>query len=207
MKTELRTLAAGVSLSALLATGASAATIDFEDAAAPCTFAQTSALTNRYASQGITFSGGGSILNQCGSFGINARSGVNFLGFNSQVASTVELAFFDSPQTSFSLYNGSGSSNTVTLRAFDSNGGLVGISTSTNVAGQYSLLSFSSATGFSSIRLDNSAASFVYDDLGFGNVLGAVPEPSTWAMLIIGFGAVGAALRTQRAKQARIAYA
>ena len=36
----------------------------------------------------------------------------------------------------------------------------------------------------------------------------AVPEPATWAMLILGFGAVGASLRTRtrRAAQARLAW-
>ena len=31
-------------------------------------------------------------------------------------------------------------------------------------------------------------------------VFGAVPEPSTWAMLILGFGAIGAALRLRQAR-------
>jgi hypothetical protein len=35
-----------------------------------------------------------------------------------------------------------------------------------------------------------------------GNVGGAVPEPAAWAMLIAGFGLVGAASRRQRAAQA-----
>jgi hypothetical protein len=30
------------------------------------------------------------------------------------------------------------------------------------------------------------------------NAVGAVPEPSTWAMMLIGFGAVGASLRRRR---------
>jgi hypothetical protein len=32
------------------------------------------------------------------------------------------------------------------------------------------------------------------------NALGAVPEPGTWAMLILGFGAIGWALRNQQTK-------
>jgi len=39
---------------------------------------------------------------------------------------------------------------------------------------------------------------------GFGNIttttVGAVPEPSTWAMMIIGFGALGLAMRRRRVR-------
>ena len=35
---------------------------------------------------------------------------------------------------------------------------------------------------------------FTYDDA----VAGAIPEPGTWAMLIVGLGAVGGALRRRR---------
>lgn len=41
----------------------------------------------------------------------------------------------------------------------------------------------------------------VYDDITFGSVIpggGGVPEPSTWALLIMGFGAAGATLRSRR---------
>lgn len=35
----------------------------------------------------------------------------------------------------------------------------------------------------------------------------AVPEPATWALMILGFGAVGTALRSRRAKAAKVGYA
>ena len=34
-------------------------------------------------------------------------------------------------------------------------------------------------------------------------IQGAVPEPASWAMMIIGFGAVGSALRQGKGKEAR----
>jgi hypothetical protein len=42
-----------------------------------------------------------------------------------------------------------------------------------------------------------SASSFAVDDLGFGHpdIPPGVPEPGTWALMIVGFGATGAALR------------
>jgi hypothetical protein len=53
------------------------------------------------------------------------------------------------------------------------------------------------------------SASFSFEDFGNDNVgividnvaLAAVPEPSTWAMLILGFGVVGAAARRRRSAQ------
>ena len=52
-------------------------------------------------------------------------------------------------------------------------------------------------------------AGYAYLD-GFGSVLpepGAVPEPATWAMMILGFGAAGAAMRNNRRRQAALAVA
>lgn len=48
---------------------------------------------------------------------------------------------------------------------------------------------------FTSLKLLSSANSFEVDNLA---VSGAVPEPATWAMMIVGFGAVGATLRRRR---------
>lgn len=44
----------------------------------------------------------------------------------------------------------------------------------------------------------------VFDDLTFGSTeVGAVPEPTTWAMLIVGFGITGAAMRRRSKAVAR----
>jgi len=54
---------------------------------ARCGFSQTTALRDLYSSLGVTFAGaapndGGAILDECGSFGVPALSGDNFLAFN-----------------------------------------------------------------------------------------------------------------------------
>src|SRR5215207_9068653 len=75
------------------ATAAAQTTVDFDHnaagnpLAAPCGFDQTAPLTELYAMLGVRFSGpaqlqGGAILNECGNFGVPARSGTNFLAFN-----------------------------------------------------------------------------------------------------------------------------
>ena len=42
-----------------------------------------------------------------------------------------------------------------------------------------------------------------YDPVGTPAPQGAVPEPATWAMMLLGFGGIGMALRRSRRVQAR----
>ena len=52
-----------------------------------------------------------------------------------------------------------------------------------------------------SINFAGSANQTGFDNITFGSATpgrGAVPEPSTWAMMLLGFGAVGAAMRRRR---------
>jgi hypothetical protein len=37
-----------------------------------------------------------------------------------------------------------------------------------------------------------------YSSISFSTLNGAVPEPATWAMLLIGFGGIGTAVRARR---------
>lgn len=55
-------------------------------------------------------------------------------------------------------------------------------------------------TGFTLGSGDNS---FEFDNLA----LGGVPEPSTWALMIVGFGAVGGAMRRRVKVQANVSFA
>lgn len=48
------------------------------------------------------------------------------------------------------------------------------------------------------VRLTGSSGNWVLDNLTYTTDVAAVPEPATWALMILGFGAAGAALRTSR---------
>jgi hypothetical protein len=70
----------------------------------------------------------------------------------------------------------------------------------------------SSFTGLSSVRLSaissGNNSEFLIDDIRVNEAFqSAVPEPATWAMLILGFGVVGSALRTAKRKQLTVSYA
>jgi hypothetical protein len=56
------------------------------------------------------------------------------------------------------------------------------------------------ASGFAGlvdeVRLSGNTGNWVMDDLTYST--GVVPEPGTWALMILGFGAAGAALRSRR---------
>ncbi len=43
---------------------------------------------------------------------------------------------------------------------------------------------------------------FDYNDMAWVSTTGAIPEPATWAMMIMGFGLIGGALRSAKSRQA-----
>ncbi len=109
--------------------------IDFDDLVEPCAFSSTTALTNKYAAQGVTFSGpaardGGGILDQCGGFGANAHSGTNFLAFNrggsfsdGGTPTDPETITFDAPVSGVSMWvSGGGGATSFRMLAYDAGG-------------------------------------------------------------------------------------
>ncbi|WP_309644374.1 PEPxxWA-CTERM sorting domain-containing protein [Phenylobacterium sp.] len=57
---------------------------------------------------------------------------------------------------------------------------------------------------FTSVTFSSSSNSFEVDNLAS---LSAVPEPATWGMMILGFGAVGSMVRSSRRRNAQAFYA
>ena len=67
----------------------------------------------------------------------------------------------------------------------------------------FSSISFTEVIPGASLNRDN----FGFDDIVYsaGRISGPVPEPASWAMLVVGFGTLGAALRRRRSLAASIA--
>jgi PEP-CTERM motif len=59
-----------------------------------------------------------------------------------------------------------------------------------------------------SIGFGGVANQIVFDDITFGSATpGGIPEPATWAFMILGFGLVGGAMRSARRQTVRVTYA
>jgi hypothetical protein len=61
--------------------------------------------------------------------------------------------------------------------------------------GRFTVFSDSPGEYFTGIQLESSTNSFEIDNLA----IATVPEPATWAMMILGFGAAGSLIRRRRA--------
>lgn len=64
-------------------------------------------------------------------------------------------------------------------------------------SGNQAFAGFTSATPFTKVTINNTESGDVvyFDNIRFG---AAVPEPATWAMMLVGFAMVGAAVRRRR---------
>lgn len=154
---------------------AASRTINFDDAAAPSSFASTTPLGSEYAALGVSFAGsgpgsGGARLNSGGGFGVTGFSAPNFLAFNTGVGypgggSTggPETITFASPAHSVSIAGGQGTSGTMTVTAYD---GTTAVSAVTRASTPALTPFVVRAPRITSVQLAfTGSASAVFDDL------------------------------------------
>lgn len=185
-----------VMLFVLAAPSTAQVSINFDGTGAPCTFGETTPLTNLYAGSGVTFGGNGSILNECSTFSVNARSGTDFLAFNSLNLPVTETFQFSSPVSYFSIWVGATSS--LNWSVFFANGA-IGFAGATNPSTwtQISYTAPSSSQYFDRVTVTGSQT-MVLDDLEFTPESDVVPEPATMTLLATGLAALGAHRRKRR---------
>ncbi|MBI5084236.1 MAG: PEP-CTERM sorting domain-containing protein [Acidobacteria bacterium] len=165
----------------------------------------TQELTNQFSSLGIIFQdisspGRGAIAGQCGP----GNGLVSLFGFGADFAGcgdttpNLDIVFVDPSNplnpaytTSFSILNTDG---TLQLSAYDIFGNLLG--STSNFSGTLSLSGIGQIARVNLLSLDQNPTTM--DDLNFEAVtpFAPVPEPGTWGLLTLGFGAL--ALRKRR---------
>ncbi len=72
-----------------------------------------------------------------------------------------------------------------------------------NVTNRRITFGFTHADAVTKVRMTSSQNAFEFDTLA----VAGVPEPATWAMMILGFGLVGGAMRSRKAATTKLAYA
>jgi hypothetical protein len=152
-------------------------TITFDPGTAPCTFEFAVPLGEEYADLGVHFSGpdddtGGAILNQCGSFGVDAHSGEEFLAFSTLTfAIPPERIAFDDPQRTVSLYvaNGFGDGTSTYKLKGRLDGEVVARKKITTAELGWLQIKVSAESGMDKITLTGTTpdGAFVVDDLKF----------------------------------------
>jgi hypothetical protein len=154
--------------------------ITFDTGTSPCGFAATKPLRDEYAGLGVHFYGptassGGAVLNQCANFGVSARTGEEFLAFNTATyAVTPERIRFDALQKSVQIYvaNGRGAGqSTFTLVGWRGRNIVARTSTTTTVTG-WLLIRIAAAAGMDKVVLKAKTpdGAFVADDLQYTTI-------------------------------------
>ncbi len=192
MRKAFLLVAAAASLIAMPAMAST--TVDFSG------YSSGSQIGNTYSSLGLTFSP--AYFMQC-SGGCPAPDPNGWFAYNDGGSFT---AFFSNPQNSISFQ---GVSFTDTLaQAFDANDNLVA-SVTEHMVGVSNQLNQLTGTGIVRVVFSDAGGPGygpAITNLTFTAVAG-VPEPAAWALMILGFGVIGGAMRRSRSRQPMVHFA
>lgn len=207
-------LAAAIAASLVPQSASAASVINFEEF--PAMNVNGTLPGNAYSSLGVTFVGtddgstfGGIGAGDPGAWGLLGTNGSTFMGFNGNSYSIGML--FATGIGTFSLdaaRSGGSSDGIITITGL-LNGNIVG-SSSVTLGGinQWSTLSL--AGNFDRVNISGAGSGFHpfgVDNIRFDSVQSAVPEPATWAMMLLGFGAIGFGMRRRREHSVTARYA
>ena len=192
-----------LSAAALVPATAHAQAINFEGYSDPTNFVS-------FTDSGATFTGLGSTTGfEISSYGqswgtagpmiLCPRTVDNYCGGDFDVT-------FSGPVNSLKFYfTGDNSQSPLSVQGFAGLSSLGTLSFTPDGAPHTALLADLSSFGsLDHIRITGAGADpagFGYDDFSFSAAVAGVPEPSTWAMLLVGFGFVGGVMRFAKRRQ------
>jgi hypothetical protein len=180
-------------------------TITFDDPALP----SGTRITNQYASKGVTFAGGSLFASTAYRNTSPIMQGTHADSFSGQRTTGTWDFIFANPTNFVGAYFEFNSRTNATFQIFRL-GNLVESFTFTNpnCCTSPTFIGFSGSQ-FDTFRLTNvTGTDFYMENLRFASVNSAVPEPSTWMMIVLGFGFIGAAMRASKRRQrATLSYA
>lgn len=104
---------------------------------------------------------------------------------------------FPSPVTAVGIFSNTNLPTAVTL---DTSSGSAATTFVVYDTGTFGFLGFGSSTPFSSATFSESGSSFNIPEIEYGAFTGTVPEPSTWALMLLGFAGLGYAYYRRQAK-------
>jgi hypothetical protein len=202
------------SKSAFLAGAGSLTTLDFNDQVVPASFNTPG---TSYTYKGVTFgvdiagpNGNGNSVGLTPYASTYNLDGSQFVAFDLSQGATTTLAF-SNPTTSIGFdLRGFADGRSEVISIFDIYGNLITSQSVLNPgSGDISFAGFFGSQSISKLTIKNTGNSNDY--FGFDNLLtssvAAVPEPASWAMMILGMGAVGGALRRRQKTTTRVAFA
>lgn len=199
MKTFALT-AIAVAASAIASPSLAQTTVNFDQSTDSASYASQGLVLNGFTITNNTFGGAVNIPSTPNYANVDATgSFITFVDPTTGVATTSNGFGLTVP----GLNLGGGYYAGGTLTFLDVNGGVLGTQSFASVGPNEQLSSRSYANAFQGIarvnftRIENASgpALFPIDDVTFSLNAGAVPEPATWAMFILGFGAVGGVMR------------
>ena len=188
-------VAACLVIFACAASSAQASVVTFDDQ----TFSGIQARSGTFSDQGLRFDN--FFLNTiAGNFSPNGvKNGTNFLIFDSAndplTVSTSDKSAFSLSSLDLGLsYYASFSPAIATITGYFANGGTITEDVSLN-SSSFKSFSFSGFIDLSSVTVTTTSPGYTgyaaLDNVKFTEFTAAVPEPSTWAMMILGFAGIG----------------